>query len=176
MSAGPLVHELARRGLTVATAESLTGGLVCAGLVAVPGASACVLGGVVAYDYALKSSLLGVPATRLEETGAVNAEVAVLMADGVRSATGADIGLATTGAAGPDPCDGEPPGTVFVAVAGPLAEPLVRRLQLHGGRDAVRAGAVDAVIGLALVALGPAGRPGNPGPGPDVVSQQPGDV
>lgn len=153
MSAQRLVTVLADRGLTVATGESLTGGLVCAELVSVPGASRVVRGGVVGYAYGVKSALLGVPAELLDRRGAVNAEVAGLLARGAADACRADIGLATTGAAGPDPSDGEAPGTVFVAVAGVADAPVVRRLALTGDRESIRRGAVDAVIALALEQL-----------------------
>lgn len=153
MTAERLVHALVERGLTVATGESLTGGLVCATLVSVPGASAAVLGGVVGYAYDVKSRLLGVPHELLERRGAVNAEVAALLAAGAARSCGADVGLATTGAAGPDPSDGEAPGTVFVAVAGLTPEPEVRRLALEGERGVIRQGATDAVLELALELL-----------------------
>jgi nicotinamide-nucleotide amidase len=155
----------AARGLTLGVAESLTGGLVVAALVGVPGASAVLRGGVVAYATELKAALLGVDAGLLAERGAVDPDVAAQMALGVRRATGADVGLATTGVAGPDPQDGHPPGLVYVAVAAPglddepAAEPaadpavVVRRLDLTGDRPAVRAGAVAAVLGLAVEVL-----------------------
>jgi nicotinamide-nucleotide amidase len=122
-------------------------------------------GGVVAYATDLKAALLGVDADLLAARGAVDPEVAAQMAVGVRRATGADVGLATTGVAGPDPQDGHPPGLVYVAVAGPRAgagEPagaaaaldvVTRRLDLTGDRPAVRAGAVAAVLGLAVEVL-----------------------
>src|SRR4051812_4003327 len=108
-----VVHELARTGLTVATAESLTGGLVCAALTDVPGASAVVRGGVVSYATDLKASVLGVDEHVLAAGGAVQARVAREMALGVAQLCGADLGVGTTGVAGPDPQDGQPVGTVF---------------------------------------------------------------
>lgn len=147
-----LVGLLARTGLTVAAAESLTGGLVAASLVDVPGASAVVRGGVVAYATDLKASVLGVDAELLAARGAVDPDVALAMAAGVRRVCGADVGLATTGVAGPDPQDGRPPGTVHVAVvAGGVRE--VRSLVFAGDRARVRAGTVRAVLALALAAL-----------------------
>lgn len=147
-----LVGLLARTGLTVAAAESLTGGLVAASLVDVPGASAVVRGGVVAYATDLKASVLGVDAELLAARGAVDPDVALAMAAGVRRVCGADVGLATTGVAGPDPQDGRPPGTVHVAVvAAGVRE--VRSLVLAGDRARVRAGTVRAVLALALAAL-----------------------
>lgn len=104
--------------LTVAVAESLTGGQLAAAITAVPGASAVFRGSVTAYATDLKASVLGVDAALLDEVGAVHAEVARQMAAGVRRLCGADVGVATTGVAGPTPQDGRAVGTVFVAVAG----------------------------------------------------------
>ncbi|GAA1728256.1 hypothetical protein GCM10009809_24910 [Isoptericola hypogeus] len=139
-------------GLTLGVAESLTGGLLVAALVEVPGASAVVRGGVVAYATEVKSSLLGVDAALLAARGAVDPDVATQMADGVRRVVGADVGVATTGVAGPQAQDGHPPGEVYVAVSAPGAA-LVRRLDLGGDRAAVRDGAVRAALELALEAL-----------------------
>ncbi|MFP5336346.1 MAG: CinA family protein [Actinomycetes bacterium] len=136
-------------GLTVAVAESLTAGLVAARLADVPGASAVLRGGVVAYATDLKTSLLGVDPALLAVVGAVDAEVAAQMATGVRERLGADLGVATTGVAGPDPQDGRPPGTVYVAVATPSTT-RVRAEQLAGDRAAVRRAAVDAALDLLL--------------------------
>ncbi|CAN5153611.1 CinA family protein [soil metagenome] len=121
-TASDLVGLLAERGLTLAVAESLTGGLVAAEIVSVPGASAVLVGAVVAYDTAIKRTVLGVDAELLASRGAVDAEVARQMADRVRTVLAvdgrrADVGLATTGVAGPDSQDGHPPGTVFLGIA-----------------------------------------------------------
>jgi len=142
-----VVTRLRELDQTVAAAESLTGGLVTARLVDTPGASAVVRGGVVAYATDLKASVLGVDDELLSTHGAVDPEVASRMAVGVRRVLGADWGLATTGVAGPDPQDGMPVGTVYVAVAGPSGI-TVERLELGGGRAAIRAGAVEAVLDL----------------------------
>jgi nicotinamide-nucleotide amidase len=142
-----LVAELTARSRTVATAESLTGGLVSAALTGVPGASVVVRGGVVAYSTDVKASVLGVDADLLARAGAVDASVAEQMAAGVRARLAADYGLATTGVAGPDPAEGKPVGRVFVAVAGPTTS-RVRALELTGGREAIRAQAVLAVLRL----------------------------
>ncbi|MGN8246368.1 CinA family protein [Cellulomonas soli] len=147
-----VLAALEARGWTVAAAESLTGGLVAATLVDVPGASRSVRGAVVAYATDLKTSLLGVDAHLLAQRGAVDPQVAVGMAEGVCARTGADVGLATTGVAGPDPQDGAAAGTVHVAVRTPLGT-RVRSLHLVGDRAAVRRGAVEAVLGLALEML-----------------------
>ena len=115
--AADLVAELTRRSLTIAVAESLTGGLLVAELVAVPGASVVVRGGVVAYATDLKAGLLGVDPALLAASGPIHPDVARQMADGVRERLGADIGIATTGAAGPDAQDGHEPGEVWLGFA-----------------------------------------------------------
>lgn len=152
MTAPRLLAEAAARGWTVGVAESLTGGLVTAALVSVPGASRVLRGGVVAYATDLKAALLGVDEDLLAERGAVDEAVAAQMAAGVRSATGADVGLATTGVAGPDPQDGNLPGAVFVAVSTPLASE-VHRLDLEGDRSQVIAEAARGVLELAWVVV-----------------------
>ncbi|WP_432572771.1 CinA family protein [Kineococcus sp. SYSU DK005] len=153
------VAALRAAGLSVATAESLTGGLVCAALVDVPGASAVVRGAVVAYATELKASVLGVDAALLARTGPVDAEVARQMARGVRERLGADVGLATTGVAGPGPADGHEAGTVYVAVAADALPggATARRLALPGERAAVRRGAVEAVLADLAGVLHPRG-------------------
>lgn len=106
-----------RLGLTVAVAESLTGGRLCAALTAQPGASKVLRGSVTSYATDLKASILGVDRDLLVREGAVHPQVARQMAEGVRLLCGADLALATTGVAGPDPQDGRPVGTVFTALA-----------------------------------------------------------
>ena len=143
------IQALRERGLTVAVAESLTGGLVVADLVSIPGASAVVRGGIVAYATDLKATLLGVDADVLAAGGPIQSLVAEQMAEGVRQKLGADVGLATTGVAGPDPQDGHPPGEVWIAVAlsaGVHSE----RVTLTGDRFAIRRQTVDRVLQLAL--------------------------
>ncbi len=117
--AGQVVALLIARGATVATAESLTGGRLAAALTSVPGASACVVGGVVAYATAVKVAVLGVPADLVAEHGVVSGECAAAMARGSRDLLGTTYAMATTGVAGPDPQEGHPAGHVWVAVAGP---------------------------------------------------------
>lgn len=155
--AARLVGELTRRGATIALAESLTGGRLVARLVDVAGASVVVRGGVVAYATELKSRLLGVDAALLAERGAVDAAVARAMAAGARERLGpgheaATIGIATTGVAGPDPQDGQPPGTVWLGVATARGTQ-ARALHLTGDRSGIRDATVDAAIALALEAL-----------------------
>jgi nicotinamide-nucleotide amidase len=153
--AGEVVRWLTGRAQTLAVAESLTGGLLAAAIVAVPGASTVFRGGLVVYATDLKESLAGVPAELLAARGPVDPEVAVAMAEGARERCRADWGLATTGVAGPDPQDGAPPGRVYVAVAGPApiagsgaAPDRVRSLTVPGDRAAVREAAVAAALAL----------------------------
>jgi nicotinamide-nucleotide amidase len=142
-----VVAALVAAGRTVSTAESLTGGLVCATLTDVPGASAVVRGAVVAYATELKARVLGVDPQLLAAGGAVQAEVARQMATGVCRVLGSDVGIATTGVAGPEPQDGRPVGTVFVAVAAG-GQVVVRELTLAGDRATIRASTVDAALDL----------------------------
>ena len=104
-------------GLTISTAESLTGGALCHALVAVPGASDVVSGGVIAYTSGLKQSLLGVTAATVRRHGTVSAAVAEAMAQGVRGVTGSSVGIATTGVAGPGELEGKPAGRVHIGLA-----------------------------------------------------------
>lgn len=136
-------------GQTVAAAESLTGGLVVAGLTTVPGASHAVRGGVVAYASELKTILLGVPRAMLAAHGAVYPGVAAAMADGVRERLGATFGVATTGVAGPDPQDGQPVGTVHIAVSADN-DTVVRTLALDGDRDRIRRVTVERLLALLI--------------------------
>lgn len=142
-----VLAALRARGETVATAESLTAGLVCAALTCVAGASDVVRGGLVVYATDLKAGLAGVPAGLLAEHGAVHPEVAAQLAEGARRACRADWGLGLTGVAGPDPQDGVAPGRVYLSVVGP-AGVTARTLDLAGSRHAVRAGAVIVTIDL----------------------------
>jgi len=138
---------------TVAVAESLTGGLVAAALTDIPGASLSFRGGVVAYATELKARLLGVDARLLARYGAVHPQVAAGMADGVRSRLAATFGLATTGVAGPDPQDGQPVGTVHIAVSA-ADDTVVRTIALSGDRDQIRRLTVEHALGLLLGRLG----------------------
>ena len=148
-----LVGLLKERGETLATAESLTGGLVGGALTDIPGVSAVYRGGVIVYATELKAKLAGVPEDLLAAVGPVHPDTAAALATGVRERLEATYGLATTGVAGPDPQAGIEAGTVYVAAAGPGAVQ-VRKLQLTGDRTAVRRASVQAVLelGAALVA------------------------
>ena len=147
VAAAAAVHALVERRETVATAESLTGGLVASTFVEIPGVSAVFRGGLVVYGTDLKHSLGGVPERLLAERGAVDPDVALALAAGARERCVADWGLATTGVAGPEPQDGVPVGLVYVAVAGPPGR-TVRELRLTGNRIAIRTESVTAVLNL----------------------------
>ncbi|GAA1171440.1 nicotinamide-nucleotide amidohydrolase family protein [Nesterenkonia xinjiangensis] len=112
-----IIQRCAHRGLTLATAESLTAGSLAARLADVPGASAALRGGVIAYCNAVKQRLLGVDEDLLESRGAVDPAVAASMARGAASATGSVLGVSTTGVAGPEPHEGKEVGTVYVGLA-----------------------------------------------------------
>jgi nicotinamide-nucleotide amidase len=152
--AGAILSALQERGETLAVAESLTGGLLAAAFVEVPGASRVFRGGIVAYATELKAKLLGVPPPLLSSHGPVDPSVAAALAAGARERCGSDWAAATTGVAGPDPQAGQPVGRVYVAVVGPppgQGQPErveVRELTLPGDRAAVRAGAVEAAVAL----------------------------
>lgn len=147
-----VVQEFIARGATAATAESLTAGLVAATLADVPGASAMLRGGVVCYSSEVKADVLGVSTALLAEAGSVDAGVARQMADGARRVCGADYGVSTTGAAGPEPHDGKPVGTVFVAVSGPTGTTVASYL-FGGDRPAIRQAATRAALAGLLEAL-----------------------
>ena len=130
-----IIQRGAHGGLTIATAESLTAGSLAARLADVPGASAVLLGGVVAYCNEVKHHLLAVDAELLESRGAVDPAVAAAMARGAAAATGADIGIATTGVAGPAPHEGKDVGTVYLGLA--CSDEAVQRLGLRLPDDCV---------------------------------------
>lgn len=147
--ASVVVRELTRRGQTLAVAESCTGGGLGAALAAVPGASRCWLGGVMAYANAAKRELLGVPGPLLERWGAVSDPVALAMAEGARERLGSDWALATTGIAGPDGATADKPvGLVHVAVVGPAP--------FQGWSEGVRFGASRGRQAIQAVSVGEA--------------------
>ena len=149
--AAAVIATATKLGLTVGCAESLTGGLVAAEIVSVPGASVVFRGSIVAYDSMLKNDLLGVDASTLAST----AEVASSMAEGALARLGVDVAVATTGVAGPDPdpVSGEAPGAVFIAVAGGGLGTLVREMSLEGDRDEIRQRATRAALQALLDGL-----------------------
>lgn len=145
------------RGLTVATAESCTGGLVAHLITEVPGSSGYLRGGVVAYSDAVKAAVLGVPDATLRAHGAVSAQTAAAMAAGVRERLRSDLGVAVTGIAGPDGgSEAKPVGLVYIAVAGGR-EPTVRRFVWPHDREGNKRASAEAA--LAMLAEAAVSRP-----------------
>jgi len=155
--AAVVLERLRRRGETLAVAESCTGGALGAALVAIPGASAVFLGGVIAYANGVKEGLLGVPGPLLEQHGAVSAEVAVAMAEGVRRRTGSSWALALTGVAGPGGgSEAKPVGLVMLGLAGPAgSEAHELRFGSSRGRSGIQALSVGEALNRLRLALGP---------------------
>lgn len=160
----PTEYEFARAavmvasvaGVSIACAESVTGGLVSQLLTSVPGASEVVRGGVVAYATEVKVEVLGVSPALIAKAGAVQAEVALEMAAGVARVCSSGIGLGITGVAGPTPQEGAPVGTVHVAVVDTTSNASrVHSLRLEGTRDEIRVQAATALIGMLLDVLVP---------------------
>ena len=152
MDAAQVLALLREKNLQLATAESCTAGLLSAAVTAVPGASAVFTCGVAAYSNDIKRTVLGVPAATLDTVGAVSAETAVAMADGVRRLADAAIGVSVTGVAGPDTEEGKPVGTVFLARAN-ASRVWVREMQPAPDcttREAVR----EKAVAIALEMIG----------------------
>ena len=150
--ADEVIGALRTAGATVATAESLTGGLVCSTLVGIAGASDVVLGGIVAYAAEAKIELLDVDAELIDDRGTVDPDVAAQMAFGAQEQFNATYGLSTTGVAGPGESEGKPEGTVHIAIAGPDGV-RTTALQLSGDRHAVRNQTVDALLSELVATL-----------------------
>ncbi|OGN87453.1 MAG: hypothetical protein A2X23_03790 [Chloroflexi bacterium GWC2_73_18] len=149
-----LLEACAERGATVATAESCTGGLVAHAITEVAGASACLLGGVVAYSDEVKVTLLDVPRDVLANHGAVSAQVAMAMAQGVRRRFGSDLAVAVTGIAGPSGgTAAKPVGLTYVAVADAEGA-TVRRHLWHGDRHVNKRASAGAALVMLLERLG----------------------
>jgi len=146
-----VVALLREKGLTLAAAESCTGGLIAKRITDVPGASAVFLGGVVSYTNGVKHKILGVPQELLDGFGAVSEPVAEAMAEGVRKITGADLAVSVTGVAGPDRDDrGNDVGTVFAGFSAEK-QSLVCKLEVgHGSREEIRRRAADEVLKIVL--------------------------
>ncbi len=142
-----LLRLLSERGQTIGTAESMTGGLVTARLTDLPGSSAVVKGGVVAYQTELKQRLLGLP----DVLGVVSEEAAVALATGARALLDVDVALSVTGSAGPDPLE-KPVGTVMIGVATP-EDARAREMRFTGDRDRIRAFGATAALHLARLAI-----------------------
>ena len=150
--AAEVVAALNAAGASIAVAESLTGGRLCAALVDVPGASDVVLGGIVAYTAEAKTRVLGVDPVLLENVGTVDASTASAMALNVRRQFDSTYALATTGVAGPVPSEGKAVGTVYIALAS-ANDIDVRRLTLDGDRDSIRNDTVLQCLSLLLATL-----------------------
>ncbi|MGR7024641.1 competence/damage-inducible protein A [Geodermatophilus sp. URMC 62] len=152
-STGPTLDDLVAgaledQGLTIATAESCTGGLLVARLIARPGSSAWVLGGITSYANSAKEQLVGVPGEVLAEFGAVSPQVALALAEGARARFGTDVGVGITGIAGPGGgTPDKPVGTVHLCVLGPAGQQ-ARSVRLHGSRTAVRERSVVLALHL----------------------------
>lgn len=140
-------HLLAKLRLTVAVAESCTGGLIGHRLTQVPGSSAYLDRGIVCYSNRAKTELLGVPTSLLERHGAVSAPVAAVMANGIRERSGTDIGLSVTGIAGPDGGTAtKPVGLVFVGLDGGEGEPITKEFRFHGDRHVIKQRSSQAAL------------------------------
>ncbi|TGD86454.1 CinA family protein [Mycolicibacterium sp. CH28] len=144
-AARALVTRLAGLSHTVATAESLTAGLLAATLAGVPGASAVLRGGLITYTVETKITLAGVPRELLDEFGPVAAPTAAALAEGARDRCAATWGVGLTGVAGPEPHGGHPVGTVYLGLAGPGACE-VAELRLDGSRWDIRLAAVHEAV------------------------------
>lgn len=147
-----VVAKAVARGLTIACAESVTGGAVASALISVPGSSDAVAGGVVAYTIAAKERVLGVEPSVIDDFGVVSEQVALAMARRARELFGADVGVGTTGVAGPASHGGKPAGTVCVASVGPHSEHAVTAFH-EGDREAVRSAAVADALAALDIAL-----------------------
>lgn len=145
--AAAVVALLRDRGETLAAAESLTGGGLCAEVTAVPGASEVLRGGLVVYTDAVKIALAGVSRDLLDRKGAVDPNVAVRLAEGARERCGSDWGIGLTGVAGPGPSGGVAAGTVYVGLAGP-ATTRCWSLRIGGDRARVRRVTIEYALRL----------------------------
>ena len=155
-----VVKTMTERDLTLATAESLTGGLLGATITEVPGASKVYLGGGIAYATSVKEDMLDVDPLDIAAFTVISAQVAAGMAGGIADLTRADWSVAVTGAAGPDPQEGHAPGEVWICVRGPQIGALpsavhTQQFQFEGDRDAVRAATVEAAVSMLLRILSP---------------------
>ncbi len=154
--AARLVALCRARGVTVATAESCTGGMIAAAITAIPGSSAVLDRGFVTYSNAAKTEMLGVPADLIEAVGAVSEAVAGRMAEGAIERAGVDIAVSVTGIAGPDGGTAEKPvGTVWFGLANRRGEVLAHYKIFPGDRAAIRAAATAHALTLLLGAVEP---------------------
>lgn len=141
-----VIAALVAQGDTLATAESLTGGLIGATLTSVPGASAAYLGGAISYATELKRTMLHVDAQILDSAGAVSRPAVEAMAAGAQTLTGAAWAVAVSGVAGPDPQEGKAPGTVWIALVDPDCVVRSECLSLSGDRSQIRASTVISAL------------------------------
>jgi len=149
-----LIKRARKLGVTVATAESITGGGVGEAITAIPGSSDIFLGGIIAYSDASKVSQLGVPKRMLTKYSAVSEEVARTMAESARAHFKADYAIATTGVAGPGKAYGQRVGTVWIAIAG-KRETTAIQLALSGDRASVRQAVIESAIAAFTRILAP---------------------
>ncbi len=155
-----VVKTLTERDLTLAAAESLTGGLLGATITTVPGASKVYLGGVISYATSLKETMLSIDPADIAAFSVISGQVAAGMAAGVSALTRADWSIGVTGVAGPDPQDGHAPGEVWICCQGPKIGSLpaptqVLQYQFEGDRSAVREASVEAALSMLLRILSP---------------------
>jgi nicotinamide-nucleotide amidase len=139
-----IVNTLRDRGETLSTAESLTAGDLSSAIVTIAGASDVFVGGVTAYRDEIKISHLGVDPTLIASHSSISEQVAVAMARGAQKSFGTTWAISTTGVAGPNPLDGHPVGTVWVAIEGPISQSI--ELALSGERESVRNAATASAI------------------------------
>ena len=151
-TAEKLVKRLSELGKTCGTAESCTGGGVGSAITSVPGSSAVFLGGIISYDNSIKREVLGVGRDVLDGVGPVSAECAAQMADGARKLLGVDYAVSVTGLAGPGGDGTHPQGFVWFGIAAPDGTRTESRV-FGGGRNEVRAAAVEHALGLLFSAI-----------------------
>ena len=147
-----VVQRLKEKNLTIATAESLTAGLVSSNLASVDGASSVLKGGIIAYQNAVKENVLKIDPQIINKFTSVSSEVATLMAENVRQILKADIGVATTGVAGPALVGDKKVGTVFVAISS-KEHNMCLELNLVGDRQTIRQATCDKLFELLLEKL-----------------------
>ncbi|MDO5746328.1 MAG: CinA family protein [Actinomycetaceae bacterium] len=147
-----VLEHCEQRGWTLATAESLTAGMLCARLCDIPGASQVVRGGVIAYATDVKQDVLSVDKRRLADMGPVDQLVSEQMAEGACRVMRTDVGVSTTGVAGPEPQAGHAVGEVHIAVVTPQGS-AHRKLELSGNRQSIRHQTVDAALAMLLRVL-----------------------
>ncbi len=149
-----VVEHLAKKALTVSAAESCTGGMIASEIISAPGSSTVIGSSFVTYSNEAKTLILGVPEEDIKACGAVSEVVARKMAQGVRRVSGADIGVATTGIAGPDGgSDAKPVGLVYIALSTPKRV-ICKKRHFSGGRNSVRKKATKEILKLILEETG----------------------